>query len=278
MARIRTIKPSFFTSETISRLTVEQRLTFIGLWTHVDDEGRCVDNARLVKAAIWPLDDRTGADVEGDLGALSECSLITRYTVSGKRYIVVNGFREHQVINRKTRSTLPGPDQATPPAEEAQVNQPATSTNTQADTSSDTRRSEDSRSTHTRKGREGKGKEKTITSEKGPREDVERLCTRLADRIEANGCRRPDVGAKWRDSARLMLDRDKLTEDQVARAIDWSTNDEFWRQNILSMPTLRAKYDQLRMSASSRNGRASPGRRDEPNTSPSLKLFDPEDH
>ena len=61
MARIRSIKPEFFTSLTIADLTVEQRLTFIGLWTHVDDEGRCVDDSRLIKAAIWPLDDRTAA-------------------------------------------------------------------------------------------------------------------------------------------------------------------------------------------------------------------------
>jgi len=39
MARIRTIKPSFFTSLTIADLGLAERLTFIGLWTHVDDEG-----------------------------------------------------------------------------------------------------------------------------------------------------------------------------------------------------------------------------------------------
>ncbi|WP_369167836.1 hypothetical protein AB5J49_08160 [Streptomyces sp. R28] len=112
MPRIRSIKPDFFTSLTIADLTYEQRLTFIGLWTHVDDSGRCVDDARLIKAALWPLDERTAADIEGDLGALSESSLILRYTLNQKRYLAVRGWREHQKINRPTDSKIPPPPEA----------------------------------------------------------------------------------------------------------------------------------------------------------------------
>ncbi|GGW99050.1 hypothetical protein [Streptomyces chartreusis] len=115
MARIRTIKPEFFTSLTIADLTPEQRLTFIGLWTHADDAGRCVDDPRLIKAAVWPLDDRTAADIEVDLKALTESSLITRYTLKQKRYIAVTNWREHQRINRPTKSKLPAPDEAERP-------------------------------------------------------------------------------------------------------------------------------------------------------------------
>lgn len=114
MARIRTIKPEFFTSLTIADLTPEQRLTFIGLWTHVDDAGRCVDDPRLIKAAIWPLDDRTAADIEIDLKALTESSLITRYTLNRKRYLAVTNWDEHQRINRPTPSKLPAPEQGDP--------------------------------------------------------------------------------------------------------------------------------------------------------------------
>ena len=46
-----------------------------------------------------------------------------------------------------------------------------------------------------------------------------------------------------------MLDRDGRTEEQVSTAIDWCQDNEFWRANILSMPKLREKYDQLRMQA-----------------------------
>jgi hypothetical protein len=46
-----------------------------------------------------------------------------------------------------------------------------------------------------------------------------------------------------------MLDRDERTEDDVHGAIDWCQNDEFWRGNVLSVPKLREKYDQLRLQA-----------------------------
>lgn len=88
------------------------------------------------------------------------------------------------------------------------------------------------------------------------REDIERICKHLADRIEGNGSRRPKIGKGWRTAARLLLDKDDRPEAKVHLAIDWCQDDEFWRSNILSMPTLRAKYDQLRLAA-----QRSPGRR-----------------
>jgi hypothetical protein len=81
------------------------------------------------------------------------------------------------------------------------------------------------------------------------RSDVEAICGHLADRIEANGSKRPAVTQRWRESARRLLDLDGRTEQQVHSAIDWCQGDEFWRSNILSMPKLREKYDQLRLAA-----------------------------
>jgi monoamine oxidase len=81
------------------------------------------------------------------------------------------------------------------------------------------------------------------------RDDVERLCEYLAGRVEANGSKRPSITKRWRDSARLMLDNDGRTEQQVMTAIDWCQDHEFWRANILSMPKLRERYDQLRLQA-----------------------------
>lgn len=109
MPRIRTVKPEFFTSLTVASLPLEARLTFIGLWTHCDDEGRCVDDARLIKAAVWPLDDRLASDVELDLKALSESSLILRYKVGERSFLAVRSWREHQRINRPTPSRIPPP-------------------------------------------------------------------------------------------------------------------------------------------------------------------------
>lgn len=89
----------------------------------------------------------------------------------------------------------------------------------------------------------------TSSSDAPKRADVERLCEHLADRIQANGSKRPQIGKSWRDAARLMLDTDRRTEQQIRNAIDWCQNDEFWRSNILSMPKLREQYDRLRLAA-----------------------------
>lgn len=147
MARIRTIKPDFFTSLTIADLTPEQRLTFIGLWTHADDAGRCVDDARLIKAAVWPIDDRTAADIEIDLKALTELSLITRYTLNRKRYIAVTNWKEHQRINRPTDSKLPAPEEGDPTPPDPVTRHDSASLNAHAHFSED--------SPQERKGKEG---------------------------------------------------------------------------------------------------------------------------
>jgi hypothetical protein len=91
-------------------------------------------------------------------------------------------------------------------------------------------------------------------SAKPPRLDAERLCQHLADRIEGNGSKRPVVTKRWLDAARLMLDNDGRTEQQIMTAIDWCQKHEFWRVNIMSMPKLREKYDALRLEAARVNG------------------------
>lgn len=92
------------------------------------------------------------------------------------------------------------------------------------------------------------------------RPDVEQICQHLVDRLVANGCRPPTITKRWRGEARLLLDKDGKTVDQVLRCIDWATSDPFWKANILSMPAVRAKYDQLRLAAQRGNSRASPAR------------------
>ena len=109
MARIRSIKPEFFTSEDVSALPLRARLTWIGLWTHCDDHGRAKDNVKLIKAAVWPLDDVSLRDVEDDLTALAEAGRIIRYEAAGGRFLAVVKWHDHQAINRPKDSKHPAP-------------------------------------------------------------------------------------------------------------------------------------------------------------------------
>lgn len=117
MPRIRTIKPEFFASEDVSALPMRARLTWIGLWTHCDDHGRAKDVVRLIKAAVWPLDDITLSDVEDDLDVLAAHERIVRYSVDGKQYLAVVNWHVHQAINRPGRPTCPPPPVATGPVD-----------------------------------------------------------------------------------------------------------------------------------------------------------------
>jgi hypothetical protein len=109
MPRIRSIKPSFFRSDDVSALPFRARLTWIGLWTHCDDQGRAKDNAKLIKGDIWPLDNVNLRDIEEDLATLADHGRIVRYEVDGKRYLEIVNWHAHQVISKPTPSRIPPP-------------------------------------------------------------------------------------------------------------------------------------------------------------------------
>ena len=112
MARIRSIKPEFFTSETIAALPLSARLTFIGLWTYVDDNGVGIDNELLVTAAIWPLERdnlETLARTREDLATLSRECLVSRYQDSRKSYLYVTSWDEHQKVDHPRKPRYPRP-------------------------------------------------------------------------------------------------------------------------------------------------------------------------
>jgi hypothetical protein len=109
MARIRNIKPEFFTSESVSELPIRARLTWIGLWVHCDNHGRTRDNVKLIKGAVWPLDPVSLAEIEEDLVTLADQGRIVRYEVDGKRYLVVTNWGEHQYGAFKDKPKYPAP-------------------------------------------------------------------------------------------------------------------------------------------------------------------------
>lgn len=83
------------------------------------------------------------------------------------------------------------------------------------------------------------------------REDVERVCAQLRQRVINNGkpAHRVMITQGWRTSARLLIDRDGVSEDKIIRAIDWVQDHDFWHSRVRSMPKLREKYFELRDQA-----------------------------
>lgn len=105
MARIRTIKPEFFTSEDIVGLSPTARLLYIALWCEADKEGRLVWKPKTFKIRYLPADD---CDIDGLCLELLNTRLVVLY---GDGYAYIPAFKAHQHINpRESDSQLPEPD------------------------------------------------------------------------------------------------------------------------------------------------------------------------
>ena len=91
------------------------------------------------------------------------------------------------------------------------------------------------------------------------RDDVEAVCQHMAASVQARTGRAPRITAAWRTQARLMIDRDGRTVEEITRIIDWVDGNDFWRANVLSLPKLRQKFDTLRLQAQRPQGRPQGG-------------------
>lgn len=106
MARIRSIKPTFFRSRSVKKLSDKAKLAWIALWNVADDEGRLADELGILTGDLWAL-GLSESRLDKVLDELDLHGRIIRYEVAGQGFIQVTGWAEHQKINRPTASLLP---------------------------------------------------------------------------------------------------------------------------------------------------------------------------
>lgn len=105
MARIRTIKPEFFTSEDVVSMTPLARLFYVALWCEADRDGRLAWKPKTLKMRYLPGDD---CDIDVLSEELVKTGMIVIYEVDGKQYAEIPSFKNHQVINnRESESVIP---------------------------------------------------------------------------------------------------------------------------------------------------------------------------
>ncbi|MFJ8602261.1 hypothetical protein ACIREM_26815 [Streptomyces shenzhenensis] len=109
MARIRTIKPEAFASESLAAVSVAAERTFFGLLTQADDHGRFRDQPAVLAGLLWSLRPEHGpVEVEDDLAQLASAHLICRYEGDdGKRYLHIVTWHQHQKVNRPSGVRFP---------------------------------------------------------------------------------------------------------------------------------------------------------------------------
>ena len=103
MARIRTIKPEFWTSEQIVACSRDARLFFIGMWTFSDDFGNIPAKSGELRLKIFPGDDDLKLQhIDELLGQLQLNKLIVLYESEGVKYWHITGWK-HQKIDKPSR-------------------------------------------------------------------------------------------------------------------------------------------------------------------------------
>lgn len=96
------------------------------------------------------------------------------------------------------------------------------------------------------------------SEKKAPSDEAERLAELLRTEILHNKSDYRITQAhlrKWAVTADRMIRLDGRTEEQIANLIRWVQHDEFWMANVLSMDTLREKFDQLELKRAHAGGK-----------------------
>jgi hypothetical protein len=148
-------------------------------------------------------------------------------------------WKQHQISRSKLKAKRRAAKERMQRARSVRANEPRTS--------------REVRPTEERRVEESRGeKDQTSSRDRGP--EATRLCTVLADLVEANGSKRPQITQRWLDEADRLVRLDKRPVEEVESLLRWSQDDSFWRANVLSMVKFRAQYDTLRLQRERVNG------------------------
>lgn len=111
MARMRSVKPEFWTDRKLARLSRDARLLYIALWNQADEWGRVQGDTRYVKGHCLPYDDdlSLGA-IDHLIGELEAAGRVLAYSHDGDPYLLLPFLAKHQRLEpHKVPSRLPEP-------------------------------------------------------------------------------------------------------------------------------------------------------------------------
>ena len=107
MARIRSVKPEFWTDGDMLKLSRDTRLFYIGLWNFADDNGVVESDPLSLKARIFPCDE---VDVSKCITELQSVQKVIVYKNGDKKeWLMIKSFLNHQLVDRPRKSNNPLP-------------------------------------------------------------------------------------------------------------------------------------------------------------------------
>ena len=114
MARIRTIKPEFFTSPDTAKVSHAARLLYIAMWCWADDYGRGEMNLLQLRAFAFPEVD-PWLEPENNLSKEFQCIVkevisgfnLRVYTYKGRTFYEIPSWENHQKTQRRANPKIP---------------------------------------------------------------------------------------------------------------------------------------------------------------------------
>ncbi len=216
MARIRSIKPDFWSSEDVISVSRNARLLFIGLWTFADDLGNGPAGPKGLKVKIFPGDqDVSQGKLEKWLYELESQGLVRIYSVDDKQYYHVTTW-EHQRIDKPQPAKHPS-------FQEHSKNIPRTFPPDRIG---------------------GKDRIEELAATSVPATFIELARTFLEKQKERfpKESALKDFEARVTDGAaklHLFHTSDNWTEDKIRDLLDWVLKDEFWSTQIRTLGSIR---------------------------------------
>lgn len=107
MARIRTIKPSFWADSRVGSLSWDARLLLIGLISGADDRGRFVATQSSITGYVFPHDEVPASKFRRLMKEITETGIVELYKVDGCQYGRLPKWNQHQKISHPQTSVIP---------------------------------------------------------------------------------------------------------------------------------------------------------------------------
>lgn len=110
VARIRSLKPSFWADPAVANLQRDVRLLLIGLISSADDEGRFLASASAISGYVFPHDNLPTKTIRAWRDAIAASGVIVVYTSSACEYGYFPKWKKHQRISKPQPSIIPSPE------------------------------------------------------------------------------------------------------------------------------------------------------------------------
>jgi hypothetical protein len=239
MARIRSIRPEFWTHPSIAKRSMLARFVMVGLLTNADDEGRLQVDTDMLRALLFATGDVDAVKIQAALEELCEAGLIERYDLDGVPCARVPGWSDSrswafQKLDRPTRSRLVPEGASSAPSSAALDERSASARRGLVEDSSRTQRGGVERSTSDRRtlvdgdgagrgGEEspplpspgGEGGEATAAPQDGG-EDALTAGERAAATVIAEAIEHGDIALEL-DDEQAAIERDVAAADSAVR-------------------------------------------------------------